>query len=400
MNIVAHNIVAMNAQRQLNMVTNAKQKLSEKMSSGYRINRAADDAAGLAISEKMRAQIRGLNQGAENIADGISYTQVADGALNEVHSMLQRMNELAVQSANGTNSESDRKAIDDEVQQLKTEMQRVFQNTKFNEQHIWPEEEITKTSVWIGKTQVQAVTITTPDDQNVYLNNKNYDKIASDGYTVLADDTGVSLSWKDYDGTIHNTTKIDWAKLEENNYSFQIADYFDKVNDTDLFDGDKPLFDFKVSFTVEQESTIDDIIAAINNTMMYHTHATYLTPTFEDASDATVSYNGVSVSGASITYAAAYASRENAKLTSGETGYDFDNGSDSFIKATTSSTADGNLDVIPENNTADVTTAQGSTGTWSFTFNMEGIGEVKAVSNNISYYSSYASSRAPEDKGL
>lgn len=105
--IVQHNITAMNANRMLGLTTGSLSKSTEKLSSGYKINRAADDAAGLSISEKMRKQIRGLSQASTNAEDGISCVQTAEGALNEIHSMLQRMNELAVQSANGTNSESD-----------------------------------------------------------------------------------------------------------------------------------------------------------------------------------------------------------------------------------------------------------------------------------------------------
>lgn len=130
--IISHNLMAMNAQRQFNIVGNAKKKSMEKLSSGYRINRAADDAAGLAISEKMRRQIRGLTQGAYNIQDGISLVQVADGALNETQNILQRMNELAVKAANGTNSDEDRKYINQEVQQLKNEIDRIANNTSFN----------------------------------------------------------------------------------------------------------------------------------------------------------------------------------------------------------------------------------------------------------------------------
>ena len=134
--IVQHNITAMNANRMLGLTTNSLSKSTEKLSSGYRINRAADDAAGLSISEKMRKQIRGLDQASTNAEDGISAVQTAEGALNEVHSMLQRMNELAVQSANGTNSESDRTAIQNEIDQLSTEIDRVSETTKFNETYL------------------------------------------------------------------------------------------------------------------------------------------------------------------------------------------------------------------------------------------------------------------------
>ena len=134
--VVQHNMQAMNANRMLNVTTSSQAKSTEKLSSGYKINRAADDAAGLSISEKMRKQIRGLDRASTNAEDGVSAVQTAEGALNEVHDMLQRINELAVQSANGTNSESDRTAIQNEVDQLTTEIDRVSETTKFNETYL------------------------------------------------------------------------------------------------------------------------------------------------------------------------------------------------------------------------------------------------------------------------
>ena len=134
--VVQHNMQAANANRMLNVTTSAQSKSTEKLSSGYRINRAADDAAGLTISEKMRKQIKGLDRASTNAEDGVSAVQTAEGALTEVHSMLQRMNELATQSANGTNSSTDRKAIQDEIDQLTTEIDRVSETTKFNETYL------------------------------------------------------------------------------------------------------------------------------------------------------------------------------------------------------------------------------------------------------------------------
>ena len=130
--VVQHNMQAMNANRQLNITTGAQGKSTEKLSSGYKINRSADDAAGLSISEKMRRQIRGLDRASTNAQDGISSIQTAEGALNEVHDMLQHMNELANQAANGTNSANDRQSIQDEISQLNTEIDRVAETTKFN----------------------------------------------------------------------------------------------------------------------------------------------------------------------------------------------------------------------------------------------------------------------------
>ena len=134
--VVQHNLTAMNSNRMLGLTTKTQAKSTEKLSSGYKINRAADDAAGLSISEKMRKQIRGLTQASSNAQDGISTVQTAEGALNEVQDMLQRMNELAVKTANGTQSEDDRSYIQNEIDQLTTEIDRVAETTKFNETYL------------------------------------------------------------------------------------------------------------------------------------------------------------------------------------------------------------------------------------------------------------------------
>ena len=134
--VVQHNMTAMNANRMLGVTTSAQAKSSEKLSSGYRINRAGDDAAGLTISEKMRSQIRGLNKASDNAQDGISLIQVAEGALSETHSILQRMNELATQAANDTNTTADRGAIQDEINQLTSEINRISSTTQFNTQNL------------------------------------------------------------------------------------------------------------------------------------------------------------------------------------------------------------------------------------------------------------------------
>ena len=133
---IQHNLTAMNSNRMLGLTQSSLSKSTEKLSSGYRINRAADDAAGLAISEKMRRQVRGLTQAARNAQDGISAVQTAEGALNEVHDMLQRMNELATQAANDTNMSTDRGYIQSEIDALAAEISRVASTTTFNEQNL------------------------------------------------------------------------------------------------------------------------------------------------------------------------------------------------------------------------------------------------------------------------
>ena len=134
--VVQHNLTAMNTNRQLGIVTGAQAKATEKLSSGYRINRAGDDAAGLSISEKMRSQIRGLNKASNNAQNGISLIQTAEGALNEVHSILQRMNELATQGANDVNTSIDRSAINKEMSSLSQELGRIASTTQFNDMNL------------------------------------------------------------------------------------------------------------------------------------------------------------------------------------------------------------------------------------------------------------------------
>ncbi len=156
--VVQHNMTAMNANRQLGITTSAQAKSSEKLSSGYRINRAGDDAAGLTISEKMRSQIRGLNKASDNAQDGVSLIQVAEGALSETHSILQRMNELATQAANDTNTTADRNAIQSEINQLTSEIDRIQSTTQFNTMNLI-DGSYTGKNLQVGSLSGQAILI-------------------------------------------------------------------------------------------------------------------------------------------------------------------------------------------------------------------------------------------------
>ena len=156
--VVQHNMAASNANRQLGISTGTLSKSTEKLSSGYRINRAADDAAGLSISEKMRAQIRGLNQASTNAENATSAIQTAEGALNEAHSILQRMNELATQSANDTNTTTDRMAVQSEVSALSTELSRIATTTAFNTQNLL-DGTFTGKQLQVGALKGQSITI-------------------------------------------------------------------------------------------------------------------------------------------------------------------------------------------------------------------------------------------------
>ena len=184
--VVQHNLSAMNTNRQMGVVTDALQKSTEKLSSGYKINRAADDAAGLSISEKMRAQIRGLDKASDNAQDGISLIQVAEGALNETHSILQRMNELATQAANDTNTSTDRTAIKAEIDQLTSEINRIQSTTQFNTQNLL-DGKFTGKNLQVGSLKGQTIKIS--------ISNMNAATLGVSGLTVDKNSTaGVSMS--------------------------------------------------------------------------------------------------------------------------------------------------------------------------------------------------------------
>lgn len=180
--VVQHNLSAMNTNRQMGVVTSALQKSTEKLSSGYKINRAGDDAAGLSISEKMRSQIRGLNKASDNAQDGISLIQVAEGALNETHSILQRMNELATQAANDTNTSTDRTAIKAEIDQLTSEINRIQSTTQFNTQNLL-DGKFTGKNLQIGSLNGQTIkiSISNMDAATLGVNGLTVDKNSTAG---------------------------------------------------------------------------------------------------------------------------------------------------------------------------------------------------------------------------
>ena len=207
--VVQHNMQAANANRMLNVTTSAQSKSTEKLSSGYRINRAADDAAGLTISEKMRKQIKGLDRASTNAEDGVSAVQTAEGALTEVHSMLQRMNELATQSANGTNSNTDRKAIQDEIDQLTTEIDRVSETTKFNETYLLKGDGSEKAhNVNAHDAGLDGVTLTDKGDTvEVTLKTLN----AGDKVSIAGKNYTIGSSIKETQALVDNQKKVDGA---------------------------------------------------------------------------------------------------------------------------------------------------------------------------------------------
>ena len=202
--VVQHNMQAMNSNRMLGITTSSQAKNTEKLSSGYKINRAADDAAGLTISEKMRSQIRGLTQASANAQDGISCVQTAEGALNEVEDMLQRMNELAVKAANGTNTTADRTAIEKEVNALVSEIDRVQSTTQFNTLNLLNGDFSTGKALQVGAASGQEITITINKMDSTSLGIQAYS-----GANSISDGTGANAK-----GAIAAITKA-IAKVSE-----------------------------------------------------------------------------------------------------------------------------------------------------------------------------------------
>ena len=191
--VVQHNLTAMNTNRQLGMVTGAQAKSTEKLSSGYRINRAGDDAAGLSISEKMRSQIRGLNKASNNAENGISLIQTAEGALNEVHSILQRMNELATQGANDVNTSVDRAAINKELSSLSQELGRIQSTTQFNDRNLL-DGKFNDKKLQVGAKENQTIDVKITDLATLAKNTLTTDGNLKDklGLTHVTDSTGTA----------------------------------------------------------------------------------------------------------------------------------------------------------------------------------------------------------------
>ena len=253
--IVQHNLTAMNSNRMLGLTSSTQAKSTEKLSSGYRINRAADDAAGLSISEKMRKQIRGLTQASANAQDGISAVQTAEGALNEVQDMLQRMNELAVKAANGTNSEDDRSYIQDEIDQLVTEIDRVAETTKFNETYLLKGDSNApvKTNFQYKESEVTKQDYYYVDKQgNVQVVAKGSFKSAidtTDGVYFTSDKTGLVGEKLDKDA---DTALISAVKLvgATDLYKKNAAGEYVLVDPNDILDSTQSAY-YKVKFNTD-----------------------------------------------------------------------------------------------------------------------------------------------------
>jgi flagellin len=227
----------MNTSRQLNTVTNDLSKSTEKLSSGYRINRAGDDAAGLSISEKMRSQIRGLNKAASNAQDGISLIQVAEGALNESHSILQRMNELATQAANDTNTDTDRQSIQAEMDQLASELNRISSTTQFNTQNLI-DGSFTGKNLQVGSLcgQQIAISIGAMDASTLSVNTLSVDSFTSAGAAMSAVQVAIDRvsSQRSQLGALQNRLEHTINNLDTTSENTSSAE--SRIRDTDMAD--------------------------------------------------------------------------------------------------------------------------------------------------------------------
>lgn len=371
--VLQHNLLSMNTNRQLNINTKNKQKTSERLSSGYRINRAADDAASLTISEKMRSMIRGLGSDSRNLSDGISYVQVADGALGEVQAMLHRVTELSIQSANDTNTEADRAALNNEIGEIKNEITKIFNETSFNTRRIWEADPSTR--VQVGTEPVRAVSAGSTSGNNFDVTNSNVDYYPAESIRISADvDGGITLSWHGSDNNLYTSSPIDFDALEASDYAFNLKNYFTGS------DGGTINKTFRI--TPNEYATREDIANAINGTYISVSNGINTYARLENASGSSSPVSGISFS-SSINFGAAYAA-----------GVDYDNADDSFIEIYNNSP---NLTRIPGNNTSDVSVAQNTHEAWQFKFDMGAIGPVTADVSSITYYSNDRSSYS-EDK--
>ena len=238
--VVQHNLQAANTNRQLGITTSAQAKSTEKLSSGYKINRAADDAAGLSISEKMRSQIRGLNKASSNAQDGVSLVQTAEGALNETHSILQRMNELATQAANGTNTSVDRSAIKAEIDQLTSEIDRIQSTTQFNTMNLLDGSFAgsTKMKLQVGALSGQMIDFSIANMAaskiGLSTNTLKVDNFTNAGICMKAVQDAIELVSKQRSamGAIQNRLEHTIANLDTTSENTQSAE--SRIRDTDM----------------------------------------------------------------------------------------------------------------------------------------------------------------------
>lgn len=359
---IQHNMAAAVTNRALKRNEGTKLKSLEQLNTGYRVNRAADDAAGLAISEKMRAQIRGLNQAERNIQDGIGFVQTAEGALSEIQAMMHRIHELAVQAANDTNTPEDRECLDDEIQMYKEEIDYMFRETEFNTIKIWDTD--TKHKVLIGTERKQAVRMQSFSTKTFRVTEANKGAIAYNGYTVEVKGTdesdpanyGFIVKWEGWNKNPYSTELISWEEAAAGRaFGMNLSDHLD-LNTYPELKG----IDFRIAWTAEDAATVDDIAACIDGIRFSSN---------ENSSESTLlnqTSPGVSFS-VSTNYLAELASDRNVEA------YDT-----AWIEPAMS----GTTNVITQ---PSYTNPQENTG-WKIHFRMPNIGLVTASSDYVIYY--------------
>jgi len=356
--VIQHNMSALYANSSLGTVTGLQQKTTEKLSTGYQINRAGDDAAGLTISEKMRYQIRGLNKAGNNVQDGISYCQVADGALAETQEMLHRMTELCVQASNDSLTPQDREAIHKEIAQLKLEMARIFDTTSFNGEEIWQKEPDSKVEI-PGATQYAV-------EANLYSRNLNVTQANSrvlskdNKYTISADATDVKVSWIGNDGNNYEV-----AQSFEDFKANPVIDFNNTKNATT---GVSAPIATNYSFSISSDATDEEIIEAVNG---------------KQFSTSSTVYIGLSSNTAGVHFSNISLNLEDAYRSSADATADHPLNFDSYsVETLTPPQTTANDSSTNQNNL----TTSNSVPAWTYTFYMDGIGTVTATSNATMTY--------------
>lgn len=357
--IIAHNLLSANAERRYKINTGKRDKSLNRLGSGYRINSASDDAAGLSISEKMRSQIRGLGKGAQNLQDGIDYAQVADGALSEVNEMLIRIRELAIQSSNDTNTPADRAKLEEEVKQLKLEMQKIFTDTEFNTIKIWDDRGTKRVLQDVIKgDEVQVPTVKfSRQAASTTITNINREAIPDTGYFYLvADDNGIKVRWTGYNGVKYNSDYVSWKPEIGGKYTIDLAKLMENSGRPEVAG-----INMKMTLNVDSHATLAEAKSAINNTSIYAS---------EYHSTPSVQMGGANVSGLSSSISLDYEALLVAQS-------DFENGDNPIFEW--DPVGGTNVIVNPANGT--------SSDEFKFAYQMRNIGGVKTEFNSIAYFS-------------
>ena len=304
MMVLQHNLLSMFTNRSLGIVTDNKSKNSERLASGYRVNRASDDAAGLSISEKMRSQIRGLTRASENVEDAINYVHVADGALSQVDDMLQRMRELAVQASNvAVNTEEDRQKIQDEIGEIRKEIGRVFADTEFNKKKIWDPDRTDMDPVQIGTERKPAIKMNIDYGTHNIIDNVNRAAIPSSSYKLNADENGVWVTWKGYDNKDYSSKVVPYQDNDPTKpLSFNLNDHMDfsKEPESSFINSG---MDVRIKYDVNEYATAEQVIAGLNSVYIGISNPSSENVTMYNSAGNPGSISGISAS-ASVTYSA------------------------------------------------------------------------------------------------